>query len=106
MGVSLPPQDYSYLALFCAAHNITQSKILKKLIEDWIWKQRRKNPEIDLIRSVAMRFQKAYELQKQMYPELTLDVYKKAIMQELIQKFSPAFIIEIYKYIKDETSKH
>lgn len=97
VGVLLPPQDDIYLALFCGTKRITKTKVFRTLLDDWFCKQRKKRPELELIKEIAGRIEADFKNEKS---KIGFDFHKQAIEKELLKKFTPELVKEIFKYVK------
>jgi hypothetical protein len=85
-GTSLPLPAHNYLALHTLAKGTTKSKIITNLINNWMSKQREKEPVGKLIQDIIARVQTQWRIKKTVDAELTFAGYKEQIAFELEKK--------------------
>jgi hypothetical protein len=99
-GASLPLPLHNYMVLFTLAKGTTKSKVLTKLITDWIDRQKEKNPEDKLINTIIVRINTKRKEQKE---SKSFDKFKKDLHQELIDKgLTEEQVIKILNEIEDK----
>ena len=86
-GVSLPLPAHNYLVLYTLAKGTTKSKILTNLINNWIKRQKEKEPEEKLIRLIIQRGNDEWKIEKANNGDFTsFEEYKDALHVELAHK--------------------
>ena len=101
-GVSLPLPAHNYLVLYTLAKGTTKSKILTTLINNWIKRQKEKEPEHKLLQDIIQRSNKEWKIKKANNGNmLSFDEYKEGLEQELSKKgLTDAQFITIINGIK------
>lgn len=63
-GVSLPLPAHNYLVLYTSAKGTTKSKILTTLINNWIKRQKEKEPEEKLLKDITQRCNEMWRIKR------------------------------------------
>lgn len=86
VGVSLPPQVHNYLSLYIAAKRTTKSIMLKKLIDDWIEKEKETQSHDTLIVNISEQLEKELLRRKELGLKVSFTNFKREIEKELFRK--------------------
>lgn len=103
-GVSLPLPAHNYLVFHTLAKGTTKSKILTRLIDNWIKRQKEKEPEEKLLKDITQRCSEIWKIRKANNGNLAsfLD-YKNEIADEFEKKgLNGTQIYSIIKGIKEK----
>jgi hypothetical protein len=102
-GVSLPLPAHNYLVLHSLAKGTTKSKILTRLINNWIKRQKEKEPESTLIHEITQRCNDEWRIRKANNGDFDSIIdYKKGVTDEFINKgLTEAQVYNIIKGIKE-----
>jgi hypothetical protein len=103
-GVSLPLPAHNYLVLHSLAKGTTKSKILTRLINNWIKRQKEKEPESTLIHEITQRCNDEWRIKKANNGDfVSITDYKKGLEQEFANKgLTDTQFIAILKGIKEK----
>jgi hypothetical protein len=83
IGTYFGDRIYDYLCLYCAAKGTTKSRILNKLILDFISTQKTQgNGDLALIRQIIEKI----KVQRAKHPDRNIDEFREKIEAELIKK--------------------
>ena len=82
-GVSLPLPIHNFMVLYTLAKGTTKSKLLTRLIQEWLAQEKIKNSEERLIREIIKR---TNDIRKHQKEPMSLAKYKDVIQGELIYK--------------------
>lgn len=86
-GVSLPLPAHNYLVLYTLAKGITKSRILTNLINNWIKRQKEKEPEEKLFKDIAQRCSETWKIKKANNGDyISFKEYKKELYDEFTNK--------------------
>jgi hypothetical protein len=99
--VSLPLPAHNYLVLHTLAKGTTKSKILTRLINNWIKRQKEKEPEIQLLQEIIQRVNEEWKVRKDHF--ISIIDYKSGLANELESKgLNGIQIHSIIKAIKEK----
>jgi len=86
VGARFSPQVYQYITLYSLAKRTNKTGIVRKLIQDWMVRQRLENSETKLVSEIISRTKQDWEVYQKLYPERTLLQYKEKLRSDLQTK--------------------
>ena len=105
VGAHFPPQVYHYLTLYSLAKRTSKTGIVRKLVQDWMGRQRLENSETKLVSEIINRTKQDWEVYQKLYPDRTISQYKDKLKNDLqIKKVNEIYIKRIITAI-DGTKK-
>jgi hypothetical protein len=96
VGAHFSPQVYQYITLYSLAKRTNKTGIVRKLIQDWMARQRLENSETKLVSEIINRAKQDWEVYQKLYPERTLSQYKEKLRSDLqIKRVNETYIKRI-----------
>lgn len=86
VGAHFTPQVYQYITLYSIAKRTSKTGIVRKLVHDWMGRQRLENSETKLISEIISRAKQDWEVYQKLYPDRTLSQYKDKLKSDLQTK--------------------
>jgi hypothetical protein len=86
IGAYLPPRMHNYLTLYALAKETTKTKIIQKLIDDWVGQQILHEPDRDLVALVIQRANIQWKVEKTVNKNITFSQFKELLREELLKK--------------------
>ena len=100
LGANIPKNLIDYLTIYCDAHAITKSFVLKTLVQEWVDSMQLTSPKETLIENVALLAFKSWKGTKKHYSKFILN-----LESELQRKGLGEYASKIIEIIENEKNK-